>query len=116
MGSDGAGIEHVIRNAQDATQADGRVEVRLRVLDGRAAVEIQDTGAGMTPEFIRDRLFRPFDSAKGAKGMGIGAYQAREYARSLGGDVEVRSEPGRGTQFRLIIPVSSAATDSQDDR
>ena len=40
---------------------------------------------------MRHRLFRPFDSTKGSKGMGIGAYQVREYARALGGDVEVWS-------------------------
>ena len=45
------------------------------------------------------RLFRPFDSTKGSKGMGIGAYQTREYARWLGGDVEVQSTPGKGTRL-----------------
>ena len=64
--------------------------------DGRVAIDITDTGSGMTPEFIRDRLFRPFDSTKGAQGMGIGAYQAREFARKLGGDLNVQSSPGRG--------------------
>jgi signal transduction histidine kinase len=59
----------------------------------------------MEPEFVRDRLFRPFDSTKGAKGMGIGAYQAREYVRVLGGDVEVQSSPGCGTSFSISLPV-----------
>ena len=53
----------------------------------------------MDAEFVRHRLFRPFDSTKGSKGMGIGAYQVREYARSLGGDVEVQSRPGKGHGF-----------------
>ena len=63
-----------------------------------------DDGAGMDAEFLRHRLFRPFHSTKGAKGMGIGAYQAREYARDLGGDVEVGSAPGRGTRFCIRLP------------
>jgi signal transduction histidine kinase len=76
--------------------------------DGRALIAVQDTGAGMTHEFVRERLFRPFDSTKGSKGMGIGAYQVREYVRSLGGDVEVQSGPGLGTRFELTLPVLDA--------
>ena len=66
----------------------------------------------MTAEFIRDRLFRPFDSTKGSKGMGIGAYQVREYIRQLGGSVEVSSSPGQGTRFSISLPVSPQAEDS----
>ena len=68
---------------------------------------VADDGAGMDAEFVQQRLFRPFHSTKGSKGMGIGAYQAREFARSLGGDVEVESRPGAGTQFSFILPVAS---------
>jgi signal transduction histidine kinase len=67
---------------------------------------VRDTGTGMDPVFIRERLFRPFDSTKGSKGMGIGAYQAREYVQSLGGHVEVQSSPGEGTAFSIILPVA----------
>ena len=70
-----------------------------------AQIHIADTGCGMSPEFIRDRLFRPFDSTKGSESMGIGAYQAREYVRSLGGQVEVSSEVGTGTTFALRLPL-----------
>ncbi len=59
----------------------------------------------MDAEFVRQRLFRPFDSTKGSKGMGIGAYQTREYARWLGGDVEVQSTPGKGTDFCIRLPL-----------
>lgn len=59
----------------------------------------------MSPQFIRERLFRPFDSTKGAQGMGIGAYQAREFARKLGGDLTVDSEVGRGTKMTMSMPV-----------
>jgi signal transduction histidine kinase len=60
----------------------------------------------MTPEFVRERLFRPFDSTKGSQSMGIGAYQAREYIRMLGGHLTVTSEVGGGTTFELRLPVS----------
>ncbi len=101
-------VEHVLRNAQDAALAQGRVEVTVGQLDGQALVEVRDDGRGMTADFIHERLFRPFDSTKGSKGMGIGAYQAREYVRSLGGRVEVESAPNRGTTFRIVLPRSVA--------
>jgi signal transduction histidine kinase len=59
----------------------------------------------MTAEFINERLFRPFDSTKGAQGMGIGAYQIRETLRAAGGEVEVSSVLGSGTTFRFRLAV-----------
>lgn len=105
-------VEHVIRNAQDAT-ADGAVTVQLTAAAHEATLVVSDTGAGMDPEFIRERLFRPFDSTKGSKGMGIGAYQAREYVQMLGGHVEVVSSPGQGTSFSISLPLDQTvpATD-----
>jgi signal transduction histidine kinase len=52
-------------------------------------------------------LFRPFDSTKGFKGMGIGAYQTRDYVQMLGGHVEVQSTPGQGTSFSIALPVAT---------
>ncbi len=100
-------IDNVIRNAQEATAPSGEIRVRLGECNGEALIEIDDNGVGMEASFIRDRLFRPFDSTKGLAGMGIGAYDCREYVRSLGGQVEVRSRPGEGTCFRIRIPLVS---------
>jgi putative PEP-CTERM system histidine kinase len=102
----GAIIGHLIRNAQDATPDDGRIIVRLFKRDAKAIVEVQDTGTGMDKAFIRDRLFRPFDSTKGKAGMGIGVYEARDYIHKLGGDLEVISRVGEGTTFRARLPIS----------
>jgi putative PEP-CTERM system histidine kinase len=98
-------IDHVIRNAQEATPRGAAVAVRIDEQEGQAHIHVVDEGAGMNAEFIRQRLFRPFDTTKGSKGMGIGAYQAREYARWLGGDVEVHSKPGKGTDFCIRLPL-----------
>ena len=98
-------LDHVLRNAQEATP-DGSVTVQLGMSQDEVTLVVRDTGAGMDPVFIRERLFRPFDSTKGSKGMGIGAYQAREYVQSLGGHVEVQSSPGEGTAFSIILPVA----------
>lgn len=96
-------LDHVIRNAQDATPPSGSVELLLATEEGSARLTVSDTGAGMDAEFVRQRLFRPFDTTKGSKGMGIGAYQVREYVRSLGGEVDVQSTPGVGTQFCIRL-------------
>jgi signal transduction histidine kinase len=101
----GAVIDHVIRNAQEATPAHAAVALRIDAVGEEAHIHVVDEGAGMDEEFVRQRLFRPFDSTKGSKGMGIGAYQAREYARWLGGDVEVQSAPGKGTDFCIRLPL-----------
>ncbi len=71
-------------------------------------VEVEDNGCGMTEEFVRERLFKPFQSTK-ANGMGIGAYESFRYIQDLGGRIEVISEPGRGSLFRLVFPQQTAA-------
>jgi putative PEP-CTERM system histidine kinase len=99
---------HVIRNAQEATPEEGRIVVRLQMVNGHAVVEVEDNGCGMDESFIRARLFRPFQTTKGKSGMGIGAHEAREFVRSLGGDIQVQSRPGEGTIFRIQLPPQAA--------
>ena len=99
-------VEHLMRNAQDATDESGQIVVETEAGDGTVTIRISDTGCGMTQEFIRERLFRPFDSTKGSESMGIGAYQAREYVRQLGGQLEVNSDAGQGTTFSIHLPVA----------
>ena len=101
-------LEHLIRNAQEATPADGSVTVRLQKTGHHAVIEVIDTGSGMDEEFVRHRLFRPFETTKGERGFGIGAYQAREFVRKCGGTIEVESRPGRGTRFILRLPLAPA--------
>ena len=100
-----AAIAHAIRNAQDATSPDGNIEVRLGRNGTTVIVEVEDNGAGMDADFVQNRLFKPFDSTKGARGMGIGAYQLRETLRAANGSVTVSSEPGRGTVLRMQLPL-----------
>ncbi|MCG5512189.1 XrtA/PEP-CTERM system histidine kinase PrsK [Ectothiorhodospira shaposhnikovii] len=99
-------MNHLIQNAQEATPPEGQVRLGLWRDSRQAYLEIRDTGTGMTSEFIRERLFRPFDTTKGLTGMGIGAYESREFVRALGGDLEVWSEPGVGSRFRISIPLA----------
>jgi len=99
-------IGHLLQNALEATLPTGKVTLRAFEESGLAIIDIIDTGSGMSDEFIRTRLFQPFDSTKGA-GMGIGAYECRETLRALGGDIEVTSAPGSGAHFRLSLPLDN---------
>ncbi len=105
-------VGHMVRNAQDATPDTGMVIIRLFKKSACAVIEVQDNGEGMDEAFIRDRLFKPFDSTKGKSGMGIGVYETREFLRSFGGEVEVISRPGEGSTFRLQIPISRETENS----
>ncbi len=98
-------VGHVIRNAQQACDPDvGCVTVSVACNDDQVEIKIKDNGLGMDEAFVRDRLFRPFDTTKGSQGMGIGAYQVREFVEQAGGQIRVESELGRGTVFRLCFP------------
>jgi putative PEP-CTERM system histidine kinase len=97
-------VGHLIQNAIEATGKDGQVTVRVAKQDNLAVLEVQDTGQGMSEEFMRERLFKPFESTKSA-GMGIGVFETREYVRELGGRVEVSSRLLAGTTFRITLPL-----------
>jgi signal transduction histidine kinase len=97
-------IGHIVQNAFDATDPAGRVWVRLDRTAGQARVVVGDTGQGMSREFIRDRLFKPFQTTKQA-GMGIGAYESFQYVQELGGKIDVDSELGVGTTVTVLLPV-----------
>lgn len=104
-------LGHFVQNALDATPPDGRVWIEARRVVGQIKVEVGDTGVGMTEEFIRTRLFKPFSSTK-ANGMGIGSYESHQYIRELGGEVHVHSTPGAGTRIEVTLPVFEAARGS----
>jgi signal transduction histidine kinase len=88
----------------DATDPSGRVWLSLDRFGGQARVQVGDTGRGMTQDFIRDRLFKPFQTTKQA-GMGIGAYESFQYVQELGGSIEVTSELNKGTMVTILLPL-----------
>ncbi|WP_369162878.1 XrtA/PEP-CTERM system histidine kinase PrsK [Candidatus Thiodiazotropha sp. LNASS1] len=99
---------HMIKNAQEASQEDGKVDVTVDRVNNYAVITIEDNGVGMDALFIKERLFRPFQTTKGNAGMGIGVYETREYVNSLNGKMKVESVKGVGTKFEISIPLEVA--------
>ena len=95
---------HLVRNAQEATPDDGEVRLTLYTEGPWAIILVQDNGSGIDEEFLRRRLFRPFQTTKGNAGMGIGLYEARDQIVRMGGRIDVHSKVGEGTLFTLRLP------------
>ncbi|PSJ37758.1 XrtA/PEP-CTERM system histidine kinase PrsK [Allosphingosinicella deserti] len=98
-------INHLLQNAIDASDAGTPVLLRLRAEGGEALIEVIDTGAGMSADFVRSRLFQPFASTKDG-GFGVGAFEARTLVGAIGGRVDVASVEGAGTCFTIVLPLA----------
>ncbi len=97
-------IRHLIDNALEASPPEALVRVRLVHEVDQVVISIIDRGRGMSEEFVRERLFRPFTSTK-SSGFGLGAFQARVLLREAGGDLTAASTIGAGTCMRIMLPV-----------
>jgi signal transduction histidine kinase len=110
--ADPAKIEEVMENLViNALEAMGDKKGKLTIEAGRnekgaATFSVGDTGPGMSPEFIRTQLFRPFATTKKA-GVGLGLYTCREVVAAHAGTIEVDSVEGAGTTFRVVLPSTS---------
>ncbi len=96
-------LVHLIQNAVDASPPEAPVCLAMHCDELHAQVEIVDVGEGMDPTFLRDKLFAPFVSSK-ANGFGIGAMEARDLVRGMGGLLQVQSRVGLGTRFTIELP------------
>jgi len=95
-------ISNLLSNAFRWTPDCGRIEVALASRNGAVTVDVADTGPGIRAE-ERERIFRPFWSRDG-RGTGLGLPIARELAVALGGRIELETEVGKGSRFRLVLP------------
>lgn len=109
-------LMHVIRNAQDATSNDGFIDVSVVAEQNSVHIDIEDNGCGMDKEFLRHRLFKPFESTKSSMGMGIGAYQVREFIQGMGGKLSVSSELNVGTTVCITLPIKRGAASENATR
>ena len=98
-----------MQNAIEAGTDTSPVFLDLRVDGAGAHIEVIDNGCGMSPEFIRTRLFKPFHSSKQG-GFGIGCFEARELVRAMGGRLDVESREGIGTRFQITLPLDPASS------
>ena len=98
-------LGHLIQNAQEATKDDGMVKMTASQSGGCIQIEVIDTGTGMDQSFIRNRLFKPFDTTKGNAGMGIGVFEAQQFVESQGGTITVASTVGEGSLFTISLPI-----------
>ncbi|MGY6551733.1 MAG: XrtA/PEP-CTERM system histidine kinase PrsK [Erythrobacter sp.] len=101
-------LVHLVQNAIDASPADAPVFLAVTGDRLHSQIDVIDAGSGMSPEFVRTGLFKPFVSSKPG-GFGIGAYEARELVRAMGGRVAVESREGVGTRFSAILPAPEIA-------
>jgi signal transduction histidine kinase len=101
-------LGHLVQNAIDASPANEPVTLAVSADGERVAIDVIDLGIGMSPGFIRDKLFKPFVSSKEG-GFGIGVLEARQLAHAMEGRIEVTSREGKGTRFRVILKAAHPA-------
>jgi putative PEP-CTERM system histidine kinase len=116
---DAAQIENVVTNlvlnAREAVSAHGIIKVETSQRNGWAVVSVADNGCGMSSEFVQNSLFRPFRTTK-KKGIGIGMFQCKMIVDAHRGRIEVESEPGKGSTFRVLLPVKREAARGSEAR
>jgi signal transduction histidine kinase/ActR/RegA family two-component response regulator len=96
-------LVNTIYNAIDAMPSGGEIRLSTQENRDRVVICIGDTGTGMTPE-VKQRLFDPFFTTKGKAGTGMGLAVSFGIIRRHEGSIEVDSEPGRGTTFKISLP------------
>jgi signal transduction histidine kinase len=110
-------VERIVGNLVDNAleHGGGSVDVRIAHEGGLALVEVSDQGSGISLEEL-PRVFDRFykgDPSRAGPGSGLGLAIALENARLLGGDLDVESEPGRGSRFTLRLPVTGPLPDGE---
>jgi len=102
-------LMNLVANACDAISGSGNIWITTRAEPDTVTIAIRDDGAGMAPEVVQ-RIFDPFFTTKDVgSGMGLGLAISHGVVSAHGGRIEVASAPGRGSTFRVVLPVTAAA-------
>jgi putative PEP-CTERM system histidine kinase len=96
-------LVNLVLNAQEAAGPQGEIRVSTYKVDGWATLAVKDNGCGMSADFLKTSWFQPFRTTK-SKGLGIGLFQSRRIVEAHKGKIEVESEPGKGSTFRIMLP------------
>ena len=97
-------VTNLVLNAREAVLPSGEVRIETAQSNGWVILTVSDNGCGMAPEFLNRSLFRPFQTTK-KNGLGIGLFQSKMIVEAHKGRVQVESQPGKGTTFRIILPL-----------
>jgi signal transduction histidine kinase len=97
-------VTNLVLNARDAVSPTGEIRIETAQSNGWVILTVSDNGCGMAPEFLSRSLFRPFQTTK-KNGLGIGLFQSKMIVEAHKGRVQVESQPGKGTIFRIILPL-----------
>ncbi len=98
-------VTNLVVNAREAMVGKGDIHVATRTENGRLILAVADEGCGMSAEFIKNQLFRPFHSTK-TKGLGIGMFQCKKIVEAHQGSIGVESSPDQGTRFTILFPLT----------
>jgi CheY-like chemotaxis protein len=101
-------LVNMVFNAIDAMPEGGTLTLGTEVVNDSVAITIADTGVGMYPE-VRSKIFDPFFTTKGSAGLGLGLAVSFGIIRRHGGQIDVDSHYGKGTEFRITLPLASVA-------
>jgi signal transduction histidine kinase len=100
-------ITNLLLNAKDAVNNAGEIRVTTLQQNGAVVLTVSDTGCGMSADFMRRSLFKPFQTTK-KNGLGIGMFHSKAIVEAHDGRMEVESRPGHGTTFRVFLPLGTA--------
>ena len=100
-------VTNLVMNARDAVNNRGEIRVETDQRNGWVVLVIADNGCGMSPEFVSRSLFRPFQTTK-KKGLGIGLFHIKMIVNAHRGRIEVESQTGKGTTFRVLLPLRTS--------
>jgi len=101
-------LHNLVLNALEAIPGEGNILIETAQENGFAVLSVMDTGRGMTEEFVRQKLFRPFQSTK-ERGLGIGLYQCRHIVQAFGGTLTAESQEGKGTRMVVRLPTQEVS-------
>ena len=102
-------LTNLVVNARESMTSAGVTRVATRMENGKLLLTVADEGGGMSPEFIKNQLFRPFHSTK-TKGLGIGLFQCKKIVEAHQGNISVASTVGFGTCFTILFPATTDLT------